>query len=278
MLGAAVVPHRDRVRFPAEAEGPFGLGAVLDQEGEQVLALARRELLDADGEGFVDVEKLAPALGMADDDGVGRARRPLAEHADPVMQRGQPLQIRFHTLGQRVVGGVHAGEQGIAAAVGRQRVVVEDAGERRDRRAGLVGVPDIARDFFRILVEMEAPHAVVVRRLAVGPDADMVADGAEVFRQPRMVLEADLLVAEEQHQVFREGAAELAQRFRVERPGQVDIADLGADMGARRRDRYRPVGRPAMAVHGFRPGSGGQPTPAARLARCRRSGLFRRGA
>ena len=47
-----------------------------------------------------------------------------------------------------------------------------------------------------------------------------------------MVVEADLLVAEEQHQVPGERAAELGQLLVAERPGEVDAADLGADMGA----------------------------------------------
>ena len=130
---------------------------------------------------------------------------------------------------------------------------------------------------------MEAPHPVVFRRLAVGLHPDMPADGAEIFGESGVVVEADLLVAEEQHQVFGKGAAELGELLPFQRPGEIDIADLGADMGAVGDDLDGPVGRgvPAasMAVHfRFPPGWGEHPAYTNRSSHATMCGLFRRGA
>src|SRR5207253_4177643 len=55
----------------------------------------------------------------------------------------QPVEVGLHAVRQRVIGGVHAGEEGVAA-LGRALPDVEDAAHRRLGIARHVGVPAVA--------------------------------------------------------------------------------------------------------------------------------------
>src|SRR5438045_6157638 len=66
VLADAVVPEGDRACLPAEAAGELGPVAVLEQISEQRLALRLRHAFEAHRVGGVDVEQLAPRLGMRD--------------------------------------------------------------------------------------------------------------------------------------------------------------------------------------------------------------------
>ena len=71
------------------------------------------------------------------------------------MQRGEPVEIDLHAVGQGVVSRTGTGEAGIPATVGRHRMQVQYARHGRDFRAGLVRMPDIARDPRRLAVGMK---------------------------------------------------------------------------------------------------------------------------
>ena len=170
---------------------------------------------------------------MTRDDGMHRDRRARAEHARAVMGRRQALEIFLHPVRQRVVGRIHAGEHGVAAAVRRDRVVVEHAAERRDRRAGLVAVEVLAGNLLGGLVVVELADGRIVGSLADRRLADMLAERTEIAGEADLILEADLLIAEEDHQIAREGIVQLLDLLVGERPGEIDLSDLGADMRAR---------------------------------------------
>src|SRR5262245_33323627 len=62
----------------------------------------------------------------------------------------------------------------------------------------------------------------------------MCAELAEMARDPDLVLKTYFLIAEEDHLIARESVMQLLDLLVAKRLGQVDVADLGADMRARR--------------------------------------------
>ena len=153
------------------------------------------------------------------------------------MGGGQAREIGPHARRKRVIGGIHAGKHGVAATVGWHRVIVENAAERRDRPTRLVRVKILAGNLRRGFVVMKFPHIGIVRGLADSCPADMLADRAEIVPEPDVVVEADLLVAKEDHLVLDERPVQFLELVVRQRPGQVDIADFGADVRRYRFDR-----------------------------------------
>ena len=56
-----------------------------------------------------------------------------------------------------------------------------------------------------------------------------------------LLLEVDVLVAEEDHEMAQQGVVDLLERLVAERAGEIDAADLGTDHGAQRLDLDRLV-------------------------------------
>src|SRR5271166_1255655 len=81
---------------------------------------------------------------------------------------------------------------------------------------------------------MEFAHIRVIGSLADGRLADMLAELTEIAGNADLILEADLLIAEEDDLIARERVVQLLDLLVGKRTGQVDGADLGADMRARR--------------------------------------------
>src|SRR5439155_4166995 len=108
---------------------------------------------DAPREAAIDVKRLLARDGMGADDrvlGLGIAFlvlhakiRVLPAIALAVVDRGQAREILLHPIGQGLVGGIHAGEERVAAER-RAGLYVEDAAERRLGIAGDVAVPAFA--------------------------------------------------------------------------------------------------------------------------------------
>ena len=141
-----------------------GVSAVTPEHLEQRIALVLAEADDARGEVAVDVERLAAGDGMGAHDGMlvareaallGRVAEAAAIDLRAVMHRAQALAQALDRRRERIVGAVHVGEQGVAAAVGRQLLHVEDAAHRRFGIATDVGVPFLAGDVLGILVGLD---------------------------------------------------------------------------------------------------------------------------
>ena len=140
VLGAAVVPEGDRVLTPLEAAVVVGLRAVPEQEREQGVALGDGQVLDARREPLVHVERGLAGDRVGADDGVlGRRVVAVAEVARAVappvvllafVDGGQSGEKVLHPVRQALVGGVHAGEERVAAA-GRH---LDDTQHARHRR------------------------------------------------------------------------------------------------------------------------------------------------
>jgi hypothetical protein len=62
-LGATIVPERNRILVPVEATGQSWLFNVLEQEGEQRVALGLAQLHDLRREPAIDKQKLAAGCG-----------------------------------------------------------------------------------------------------------------------------------------------------------------------------------------------------------------------
>src|SRR5712691_11690917 len=153
VLDAAVVPEGDRVLAPAEAALEQRVGHVLVEVAQDAVALVARDAVDVAGEALVDVERFLAGHRVGAHDrvvGIGVALLVfdpeigvLAAIMLAVVPRGQPVEIELHAVRQRVIGGVHAGEEGVAA-LGRALADVEDAAHRRLGVARDIGVPAVA--------------------------------------------------------------------------------------------------------------------------------------
>src|SRR5215469_16883099 len=65
MLGAAIVPERDRAGAPSEAALKFGIFDVPEEHLENRVTLTVLQLLDSSGEHPIHVNSLAPRLRMS---------------------------------------------------------------------------------------------------------------------------------------------------------------------------------------------------------------------
>ena len=148
VLGAAVVPERHRAGLPAEAALQFRRLHQAKEHLQHCVALVLFELQDAAREDAIDEQRLAPADRMrADHRMLGRGIRrrllhPLVATAIrglAVVQRGHAFQHALHRRRERLVGGVHAGEQRVAALRAAPRACREwcraAARGRRTRRS-----------------------------------------------------------------------------------------------------------------------------------------------
>ena len=79
VLGAAVVPERNGMGFPLEAGGPFFLDAVPVQVIQDRIAFVLGDVVDADREGRVHIEKLAAAFRVGRHHGMDRVGRAFAK-------------------------------------------------------------------------------------------------------------------------------------------------------------------------------------------------------
>ena len=148
------------------------------------------------------------------------------------MPRAQPVERRLQPVGQRVVGGVHAREQRVAA--GRRDLArVEHRAERRRLVIAVVGMPaaaDIAR-LLRLLAHL-GDH----RMAGHGREEPVDVDRAEALGDGDVLLRRQLLVAEEDDAVCSEGVPDFGEGLVDDRRRQIDPADFGPDMPRHRFD------------------------------------------
>ena len=141
------------------------------------------------------------------------------------MHRAHAVEISFHPVGQRVVGRIHIGEQRIAAHR-RTGLDVQNAAHRRFRVAGHIAVPAFAVGTRRVFVGADDHQFTVPRRMRRGRvDVQFAEAAAEI----QMLLRRQILVAEEDHQVFGEGALNFGERGVAQWLGQIHPADFRPD-------------------------------------------------
>src|SRR5579863_3736910 len=72
VLGAAIVPKRERAQLPAKAAGKLGPGLMREQKAEQRRAFFLGHVPEAHGMAAVDVKRLSAGLGMGAHDRMQR--------------------------------------------------------------------------------------------------------------------------------------------------------------------------------------------------------------
>src|SRR5690349_3072511 len=236
VLDAAIVPEGDRVRLPAEAALEQRVFHVLVEVVQDAVALVARHADQVAGEAAIHIERLLARHRMSAHHRMDRARillllgdaEILVEAAIDrcaVMERRQAVEIGLHAVRQRLVGGVHVGEQRIAA-LGRTGLDVEDGAHRRFLVAAHVGVPALAIGARAVLVGVDDHQlrpAFFVR--CGGMDVQVTEQPAE----RHVLVERDVLVAEEDDAVLGERAVHLVLLAVGEWLRQVDAAQLRAN-------------------------------------------------
>ena len=210
---------------------------------------------ETQGEAGIDVERQAAALGMADHrrmhgilygqlgiaDAGGKiaaaADAPLmAEHVAARMNRAQPSQGLLQAIRQRVVGGVHAGEDGVAAGRG-DLVCQEDRPQGRADVIAVIGMP-FATDVLLVagFLAHLGDHRMAVDRAEEAVDVDL----AELLGEGHVLLGRQLLVAEEDHPVVDERLADLGDDAAAHRAAEIHAGNLRPESRGQGRDLQRP--------------------------------------
>ena len=242
--GGPVVPEGHRARLPAEPAGQFGLLAVPVEHVEDGGALVGGEAEDRLGELRVHEEAPAAVLGMGAHHRVEAGKQLVVVLAVPVVAAagldvgGEPrvevdgdqlVAHGPHRGGEPVVGVLEARPRGVAAHLGAGEHG-EDRAERRGLEEGDVGVPPAGP----VLAAVDGQDLGVAldrraARVPLGELAELAAEGG-------LLVVGEFLVAEEHDVVGVEGVPDGGHGGVVERPGQVDAGDLGADDRRERAD------------------------------------------
>ena len=112
-------------------------------------------------------------------------------------------------------------------------------------------MPDFAAgDLLGRFVVMEDPHQRVRLHLAerCAVAADMLVQLAEELAEPFQILRRDLLIAEEQDEMFGDRVVDFLHFEVAERPGEVELGDLRADIGRDWLDANRSVRQGALLL------------------------------
>jgi len=218
---------------------------------QQRFGLVQGQAIDIGHAAAAEIQHGSPRLRMPADQRMQMARRLprivgrrhagaeiAATVVGAVMLHLEPLHSGAKRGGQRLIGGVHAGEMRIAAG-GRDLQRIEHGGLRWLRQVGHVGVP-------HRLPGAEAADGLAIRPDHIGDDVEFrlaLDEAAPVLLDRRPVefpeepaeadqlIRAQALIPEEQDGMIQPGAVngfELTRR----QPAQVNAADLGAKGGA----------------------------------------------
>ena len=146
------------------------------------------------------------------------------------VQRLQRLEDALHGVGEGVIGGVHVREQCVAANR-RHRAQMQDARHRRLFVGAHVRVPvgALGEGRGRVGVDFHEFRPVVHARRG-GVDVEL----AEAAPELHMLFVVDVLIAEEEHEMFEQPAVQRVERLVVERLAQVHAMHFRADMASER--------------------------------------------
>ena len=156
--------------------------------------------------------------------GIGAGVAAAIEHL-AVMHRRHPVQHPAQRLGQGFVCRVHIGEQRVAAAFG-QGVDAQDGAHRRLLVARDIRMPILAIGVARIGVGVD-DHRLRQAGQRGGGGVDV--QFAEAATEGELLLGADVLIAEEDHQMIHQRLMDHIETGIVQRPGQIDATDFSAD-------------------------------------------------
>ncbi len=244
VIGAAIVPDDDVALAPPVSILTLGLDHGARQLVDHRVALGRIEPVDPENFPRIEVERLALGLRMrANDrmeDGLPVAVFLVQERgglaASAVREGAQPaVEPLLQTIRQGLVGGVHAGEQSVAAAA-RNGQRVELRRLERLLVVGAVGMPalgaaaidrHVERAVRGELVDAEQGDLRIVRmarhlRRVRGHEAEATTIGQEVG-------DLELLTGHHDHVVIEPRAIDPGEA-RVVELSDVDSVDFRADL------------------------------------------------
>src|SRR5262245_15158408 len=236
VLYAPVVPKGNGVRLPLEAAGQLRRLDVLVEHLHYRGAFVALQADDARGEAAVDVERLATGHRMGSHDRLLRLGEHLAFVVHPVaapvdmlafVHGGHAGQHLLDRLAQGLVGAVHVGEHRVAAAIRGHHLQMQDRAHRRLDVARDVGMPDLAGDVLGGFVGLDQQDFGMPLDRAPAGWMDMQL--AELAAEVGVLVDAELLVSKEDHQVVHQRVVDLLELLVAQRFGQVDTVDLGAD-------------------------------------------------
>src|SRR5262245_34671124 len=167
---------------------------------------------------------------------------------DAVVRRRQPFEKGLHGIRQGIISAVHVSKHRVAATIGRDDVIVEDASKRRDGSAGLISVPDVASDTRRRLVVVKLVDKGIIGLPALGPGSDMLAQLSEQSPKSHQVVMTDLLLAKKEDLILRKRLTKLVGLPLGKRPGQINLRDLSPDMWRGRRGLKGRVGHDPVFI------------------------------
>ena len=156
------------------------------------------------------------------------------------MHRVDAVEHRAHTLGQRLIGAVHVGEQGVAAVI-RHLARIQHGPQRRFLEEAEIRMPGIAEGADVALVRL-LQHCDDIRVIRQVLNIGRAADGAKPARECNVLLRRQVLVMEEQHEPIMEGPFDFGERRIVERLRKVHAMDIGAKRASHRPDLDTGVG------------------------------------
>src|SRR6516162_262955 len=255
MLGAAIVPERDRADLPAEAAGEFRTLVVREQILQQRCALLFGHVLEAHRMAAVDIKRPAAGLRVGSDHGMlghvfalgvgsgGIADAVLAGLHNVGLGRGigrdEAIEQPLHPWRQGLVGEIHVRKQGVAA-IGRQFARDQHCAHRRPFEVSRVTVPEPA-EIDPFVLEFDDRGDL---RETVEPFEKRVFDDlAKAPRESQETLWRLLLAAKENHQMVEPGAPDRRDRMIIEVVGKVDAADFRAQRAADRADIEQAPGQ-----------------------------------
>ncbi len=133
----------------------------------------------------------------------------------------------LHRLRQRLVGGIHVGEHGVAA-LRRHRHRVQDGRHRRLGAERLVGMPHRRPDgAARLALVVEVGDDVQQREVVLAAvELGVALEGAELLGEGDLLRLGELLVPEHEKLVTEKGLMHRLPGRRIERPGQVEADHL----------------------------------------------------
>ena len=223
---------------------------LVEEQFEQLAALAIAEAHDVAGEERVDEERLLPRHRMDAHDGMHRRRRRRvgvvalagpALVAVPAVHRLEMVEEILDRRRQVLVRGDEVGPQRVAA-VRRDHHAAQDRCLRRVRDERDVGVPaghacDAARRMPRARPRTDRPSrcsrasTAMISALSSTERGDRVR-GREVAERPAerdLLVLRDALIAEEEHLPLHQRVGESGDGRGVERLAEVDAGHLGPD-------------------------------------------------
>lgn len=236
MLRTPIIPKGDRAGPPLKAALKCRVGYMSKEVAEDCVTFFWRHPVNSCCERRVDVKTFPATDGMSANDWVMCSwivrfiyyiliRIKAAIDVLAIVGSGEAMHIGHHSGRQRLVGRIHVGKEGVAAAGGRF-LDIENATKWWLFLAGNIGMPGFAIGPDRIFVGCNDHDFGIIAQPGRGR---MGVQLAKETAKGNLLLWREGLVPKEDNEVFREGAVELLQDRIGQITGEIDAVNFGTD-------------------------------------------------